>query len=527
MSKTRILIAGVAALVALTAAFPLVAAPGILGGVAMPSGAENTVINVQNVGTANALIAVEYYNPDGSLVCSKTVTDVPPGSIRSFYQATEACLAPGFRGVGVVSSDQPIVALEERDILNSADDKSYSIANAAATGGYKLAVPIALNELVTHDWNSRIAIVNAGTVMACVRATHYLQPDVGGTQVGTVGTVVDSPAGLPGCPGGGHPIPAGGQLTYGRVGSGVTQFPAATNNNEMAILLEVLNPGDNRIAANVDIYRSDGNRLLASYTASVINDAAPATDDVGTDIIVPFALKSVSGHYTEIGAMVVAGGPADVNIQYIGVVEGSGVPVNHTVTLPGVASVGIHSIYAANESQIPVGFIGYARITSAATVASLVIRGKQTSFRSGIDEATYAAASGVPADQAGTKWSVPAVFRRFAGGGVYVGYNSEIQVQVADGSTASVTITMLGDPANGCFPIGPFTTTYTVVGSQNFYTNLESAAGPNGFGNSAPDCFFGGASITANKPVIVISNMTSDKFPTGDTDAMFNGFKTQ
>ncbi|MBI5949001.1 MAG: hypothetical protein HY875_12755 [Chloroflexi bacterium] len=522
-TKARIFATGAVSLLAVAATLPLVVLAASPGAVSLPTGAENTVINVQNVGTASATIAVDYYNPDGTLVCSKAFDGVPAGAIRSFYQATEPCLPAGFRGVGVASSDQPIVALEERDILSSAGKKSYSIANASAAGGHKLAIPLALNELLTNQWNSRIAVVNAGSTTACIKNTYYLQPNVGGATVGSVQTIVDSPTGQPGCPGGGYAVPAGGQVTFGRAGAGFTRFPASTDNNQMAILIEVLNPGDNKIVANVDIYRSDGNRLLGSYSANVIDAASPATDDVGTDVLIPFTIKSASGHYTEIGAMVVAGGPADVTIQYVGVIEGTSTAVNKTVVLPNVANVASHSIYSSLD--IPVGFIGYARITSTATVAGLLLRGKQTTYYSGVDEDIYAAAGGVPADGAGTKWSVPMVLRRFAPEPPYIGYNSEIQVMVADGSTASVTIKMVGDPANGC-PNGPYEHTFSVTGSQNFYMNLESAVGPNGFppGN-APSCFFGGATITATKPIIVLSNLTSDKTP-GDNDAMFNAFKT-
>ncbi len=527
-TKTRILVSGAVSLLAAAATLPLVALALSPGAVALPTGAENTVINIQNVGTANATITVDYYKPDGSFVCSKSEEDVPPGAIRSFYQVNESCLLAGFRGVGVASSDQPIVALEERDILSSGGFKSYSVANASATGGHKLAIPLALNELLTHDWNSRIAVVNAGSTVACIKNTYYLQPDRGGATTGAVQTVVDNPPGQPGCANG-YAVPAGGQVTFGRSGTGFTRFPVSTDNNQMAILIEVLNPGDNKIVANVDIYRSDGNRLLGSYSANVIDAGAPGSDDVGTNILIPFTIKTATGHYTEIGAMNVSGTPADITINYVGVIEGTTTPVNVTVVLPNVANTASHSIY--DSFDIPVGFIGYARITSTATVAGLLLRGKQTQYYSGVDEDIFAAASGVPADQAGTKWSVPMVLRRFAPSPPYIGYNSEIQVIVADGSTASVTIHMVGDPAYvvtyGC-PIGPYDLIYSVTGSQDFYMNFEgSLSAPNGFPlGLAPSCFFGGATITANKPIIVLGNLTSDKNP-GDNDAMFNAFKTQ
>ena len=115
------------------------------------------------------------------------------------------------------------------------------------------------------------------------------------------------------------------------------------------------------------------------------------------------------------------------------------------------------------------------------------------------------------------------LFRRFAGGDGFLGYNSWIQVQVADGSTAAVTLNFIGDPNSGC-PVGPYNATFSVTGSKVFYMNLDS---DNGFpaGNS-PSCFWGGASVTADKNIIVLSNVSADKIPSNsDTAGLHNAFK--
>jgi hypothetical protein len=516
--RTRTLAATGFILGALALVVPVVAWAAGLGAVALPPGKENTSIIVQNVGSAPATIAVDYYDSNGQLITSNVKTNVPPGGTRNFPQAVESGLAAGYRGVGVVSSDQPINAILVRDILDASGNKSYSIDNSVGVGGSKLSAPILFNELVTSQWNSRLAIVNTGGVIACIRVTYFLVPNVGGAAT-TNQSVVDSPTGQPGCANG-YAVPAGGQVTFGRIGTGVTQFPIGTLNNQMAALVEVLNAGDNKIVANIDIYRSDGNRLLGSYNGFIINDAAPATDDVGTNVIIPLTIKSASGFYTVIGVQNVGTAAADFNIQYIGT-DANGNPINVTVTLPGVTNVAFHSIYSS--ANIPVGFVGYAKVTSLQNGAAVVIRGKQTIAFSGENEATYAAANGVPVDQAALGWNLPLIFRRFAGGGGFIGYNSWIQVQVADGTTASVTLQFVGDPASGC-PIGPYSATFTVTGSKVFYMNLDS---DNGFpaGNS-PSCFFGGAQVTSNKPIIVISNVTSDKFGSiSDSDGLYNAFK--
>ena len=71
----------------------------------------------------------------------------------------------------------------------------------------------------------------------------------------------------------------------------------------MAAQVEVVNPGGGNIAANVDLYRSDGNRLLGSYEGFAVNSGSPATDDVGTDVVIPLAIKSPSGYYTVVGVL--------------------------------------------------------------------------------------------------------------------------------------------------------------------------------------------------------------------------------
>ncbi len=488
--------------------------------VQFPAGKENTSLIVQNAGNANATIALDIYTPGGVLVpaASKVELNVPPGGTRTFAQALNSGLVPGFRGAGVVSSDQKVNALTVRDVFSADAGKSYSIASAGDAGAQKLAIPIAFNELITAQWNSRIAVVNTGSAVACIKVSYFLIPNVGGTAT-SAQTIVDSPSGQPGCAAG-YAVPVAGQVTFARTGTNVVQFPAATQNNQMAVQVEVLNPGNNNIAANVDIYRSDGNRLMGSYEGFAINDTAATSDDVGTDVVIPLAIKSPSGYYTVAGVLNTTGVATDVTIEYVGT-DGNGAPVDVSVTLPGVTNVAQHSVYSSPE--IPVGFVGYARVTAAQPVAAVLIRGKQTVAFSGENEGTYSAARGVPADQANTSWQLPLIFRRFGGGEGAIGYNSWIQVQVANGGSANVTLRFVGDPNSGC-PVGPYTTTSTVSGSKVFYMNLDS---DNGFpaGNS-PSCFWGGATVTSDSPVVVVSNVTTDKFPaSSDSDGLYNGFK--
>ncbi len=493
-----------------------------LADTAMPAGKENTSIIAQNAGGEDATIVMDVFRPDGTIIpgATRTEENVAPGGTRNFPQVTNDGLPLGFRGLGVLSSTQEVNALVVRDILDTTGRKSYSIASGAAAGGAKLVIPIAFNELVTAQWNSRIAVVNAGTTTACVKVSYSLVPNVGGAATSKQ-TIVDQPAGQPGCPGGGYAIPVSGQITFGRTGNGVTRFPQATDNNWMSVQIEVLNAdGTNNVAANVDIYRSDGNRLLGSFEALTVNAAAPTTDDVGTDVIIPLTIKSQSGFYTVIGVQNTTGITADVNVHYIG--KAGNTPVDFTTTLKDVDNVAFHSAYQSPE--LPLGFIGYARVTSAQPIGAMFIRGKQTFAFSGVNADTYSAGRGVPVDQADTDWNIPLIFRRFRQDSSHWGYNSWIQVQIADGTTANVTLRFVGDPVfGGTCPVGPYETTVSVTGSKVFLMNANT---DNGFpaGNS-PSCFFGGATVSTTKPAIVISNVTSDLFANSDSDGLFNAFR--
>ena len=505
-------------LAALAAAVPLALVTAADAAKGIPEGKENTIVIVQNVGNAPADIALDIYTPAGVLVpaASRVSIDVVPGGTTQFPQAVNDGLVAGFRGVGVISADQPVNALEVRDILRptATEAKSYSLANATATGGHTLAMPILFNELLTADWNSRISLVNVGSTTACVNMTYYLTSGAGGT-------IADNG---PGCLGGtGYTLNAGAQITFSPE-PGDMPFPNSTFNNQLAGLAEVRNAeASNKIAAIVDVYRSDGNRLFGSYNAIVYDPDNPSSDDVGTDIAAPIAMKSTSGFYTVIGVMNL-GPAATVNIEYSGnLADGTGAATSVTVNLGSVDTAGFHSTYSAG-TNVQTGFIGSARVKSSSPLAVVVIRGKQTSAGSGVNEAAYAAVNGVPTDRATTEWRAPLFFRRFSPGGPGTfGFNSWVQVQVADGTTSQVKLRYVGDPTSGC-PVGPFEATHTVSGSKVFLANANS---DNGFpaGNS-PNCFFGGLNVTSmdGKDLIVITQVGADKFPGGDSEGVTNSF---
>ena len=475
----------------------------------LPNSKENTSVIAQNNGNAPATIVMDVYTPAGVAIPSASVpyTNVPPGATRVFAQAVNTGLVQGFRGVGVLSSDQPINALLVRDIEQAGTGKkSYSIHNAYATGGAKITLPYVANNLA-GTYQTRFAIANTGSATACVTITYAFP---GGSQA----PFVDNGPGGGGCANG-YPVPVNGQVSFAPTAvDGALPMPGATAG---ALMAATVNATGAPVTVAVDAYLSSGLRKLASYDGFVVDaDPNSTTDDVGKNIIVPIALKT-DGFYSQILLSNPGGSAASATITYKGS-SGGTYTVSLSVPANGTAS---HSVYEASGG-VPEGFVGSASITSDQPLAAVVFRSKMTSAGSFVDEDLYTAANGIPTDRATTTAKLPLIFRRAYKSGSSSGYNTWVSVATADGSTANVTLTSINDTSNSapnCSAAATYTATKAVVGSFVFYQNLDS---DNGFGQ-APGCFWGGMTITSDKPIIAIADATND-LNLGDNDGLYNAF---
>ncbi len=475
----------------------------------LPNSKENTSSIAQNNGNAPATIVMDIYTPQGVQIPSATVvfTNVPPGGTRVFAQALNTGLTPGFRGVGVISSDQPINALLVRDIESNTFAKSYSIHNAYPTGGSKVTLPYVANAL-DNTYNTRFAIANTGTAEACVTVLYTFP---GGSR----SPVTDAGSGSAACSGGGYRIPVGGQISFApNAVDGAIPMPASTAN---AIMAATITSSGSTVTVGVDAYLSGGLRKLASYDGFVVGSGpTDSTDDLGTTISIPLAIK-LDGFYTQILLSNPNAAAANATITYVGNTGTYTVPLS--IAANGTAS---HSVYEATGG-IPEGFVGAATVTSDQPLAAVLFRSKMTSPGSYVDEDLYTAVNGVPTDRATTSAKFPLIFRRAYASGGLGGYNTWVSVSVANGGTANLTITAINDTSNsapGCNAAGTYTATKTITGSFIFYQGLTTDSG---IGASPPGCFWGGMTITSDVPIIAIANATND-LNVGDNDGLYNAF---
>ena len=492
-----------------------------------PESAENTSVVVQNNSSRAATIVMEYYTPGGVLIpLASDLADVPAWGTHTFDQKLNQGLLPGFRGVGVLSSDQPLNALLLREVATPGSGggslRSYSIHNAHTRSGTRVALPYVANKLDEGDdgdtINTRFSIANAGLEVACVTITYELVPGRGAAPNGGSTTVV---SGTPSesCPDGGIEVAVAGQLTLAPdSGDMALAMPAGTVNSLMSVLIDSTQP----IAVVADIYRGGaGSAQLGSYNGFIVIKNGSTEDDISKTMIMALAQKTADGYWTEYAITNPWDEAVTGSIVYRGTVAGDAerqVEVTVDIELPAGGGL-THSVL--DSTELPEGFRGWAEVRAELPVAALLLRGNTNSG----SEHAYSAANGAPGGQATTSAKFPLIFRNAHGEGNADGYNSWISVAVVGGETANVRIVAVNNPnsgAEGCEVLRLYQTTVTITGSF-FFDQSSDDAKETGLGE-VPKCLTGGMAITSDKPIVAIGAVTSD-LQSGDNDGLYNAFR--
>ena len=491
----------------------------------LPDSVENTSVIAQNDGDANSVMVMDFHTPGGVLVtaASQVFTDVPPGASRTFAHALNGGLVPGFRGVGALSSDQPMNALLARELTGPDGRRSWSLHTASARGGTRVVLPYVANRLedvVPGDKaNTRLAIANAGERTACVRLTYTFVPDRG--RLGPDGRRArpdPGPRRSRDCPRGGYPIPPNGQITFAptRV-DGALPMPAVARNTLATVTID----STELVTVAADVYHRDGLRL-AAYDGFLVGAPGSETDDVSTRMMLPLALKTADGLWTEYALANPWSQPTTARITYTGTVIETGAPVSVTaeVEVPAGAARG-HSVF--DVADLPASFRGAATVESSQPLAVVLLRGKMTEAGSFKHESPWAAANGVPAERASRTAKLPLVARNAGGGDGRDGLSTSVSVAVVGGGTANLTITTTNDPSAGC---GGAATVYTArVTVTSAMTFDQSADDPRRNGlNAVPACLRGSMTIASDRDIVVVAHVTSD-LGEGDNDALYNAFR--
>lgn len=479
-------------------------------------GTENSWIRLQNIGSFDADVQLDYYDEDGRLAgtdtCpSSTCPPMYPGSGWTFFQGENTTLPQGFAGSSVISTDQPVVAVLAKDVRRGG---KFSIAGdtlETGPGSHRFYLPVTGKyDGPNKDWSGRFAIQNmSDSVTACVTITYlsnYTDSEVAWEPY--------RPSQAPGssafadCPNGGMPLkPRATILKYPENMAVPAQFTGSVR-IDLHTNSKGQGPSQQFVTATADSW----NLNVASFGSY----RAFSEDDLGTEVILPLIDREVGPSNSWSTRFFIANKnpsrPAVVHLEFrgydlnIGDSPGDLIVKSNTFTIKGGRMCFQAWDDAANclaeGDALPRNFVGTARLTSSEPIAVIVDRDSWA----GESFTNY---RGIRPQDGASRVLLPVLNKNYGPqNGVGAGWNSWFRVMVADGGSANVTVTYYG------LDIPGGSTSYTVAVNREF-TVFQ-------FNEDLPDGFAGTAIISSDRPIVALANIYTDSF-TGDPDVLYNG----
>ncbi|HEY8171606.1 MAG TPA: hypothetical protein VIH21_00845 [Dehalococcoidia bacterium] len=475
-------------------------------------GQENSWIRVQNIGGTEASVTVSYYDESGRNIAQDTCPSAAcpamgPGQGWTFFQEGNAQLPIGYKGSAVVESDQPIVALQAKDIRRNGAFMIDGSTTTTAAGASRIYLPlVASRDGGQSDSMGRFALQNlSDSVTACVTLTYianYADAEIAWDPY-KPGT--KKPPKQAGCPNGGRAIPPRGTLfrdpdTFGVSGAftGAVRIDTFKNaKNE--------GPEKQILTATSDAWNTLYN-IFSSYRGL-------SESELSTTVLLPLVDRQVGpqGGFSTRFQIVNRDpkSPAQVTIRFEGFDTNNGnafVAKQNTLTLRGARlcfqDTDDFGNCLAPGDRLPTGFVGTARLTSTQPIGVIVSRGT----RFGESFTNY---RGLTPGDGATRVLLPVLNKSFGPYNGRRGWDSWFRVLVADGGQANVRIRYLGLNLPGGEQ------SYTVSAFREFTVfQYQEGMLPNGFA--------GTAILESDRPIVALANIYTDVFA-GDTDLLYNG----
>ncbi len=475
-------------------------------------GTENSWIRVQNIGAVAANVTVTYYNEGGSQAgqdgCPTTAcAAIGPGQGWTFFQEGNPQLPAGYKGSAVVESDQPIVALQAKDVRRNGAFMVDGNTTTILAGSSKMSLPLIANrDGPQNDWNGRFALQNlSDTVTACVTLT-YLSNNTDGEIAWDPYKLGDSTGPKQqGCPNGGRPIPPHGTLfrdpdTFGLPANFTGSVRIETSKNSQNVPAE-----QQLLTATADTWNSIYNPF-ASYRA--IDNI-----EMSTTVLLPLVDRQV-GPFNGFSTRFQIENkdpskPAQVTIRFEGYDLDNNlafVAKQNTLTVKGARLCFQDRDDYANclvpGDALPHNFVGTARLTSTQPIG--VITSRATRYAD-----TFTNYRAFRPEDGSTKVLLPVLNKNYGPYNGHAGWNSWFRVLVADGGEANVRIRYIGLDLPGG------EVSYTMHAQREFTVfQPQEDILPNGFA--------GTAILESDRPIVALGNLSTDVF-TGDTDLLYNG----
>jgi hypothetical protein len=474
-------------------------------------GVENSWIRVQNIGAAAATITVTYYDEAGHQAgqdgCpSATCPGMGPGQGWTFFQQGNPQLPAGYKGSALVESDQPVVALQAKDIRRGDQFLIDGNTTTIGAGASRMYLPLIANrDGPQNDWNGRFAVQNlSDSVPACVTLT-YLSNNTDGEiawdpyKLGTKNSPKQS-----GCPNGGRPIPPRGTLFRDPDTFGLPQ------NFTGSVRIETSKNGQN-VAADQQVVTATADTWNSIY-APFASYRAIDEDEMSTTVLLPLVDREVGAFNGFSTRFQIENKdpakPAQVTIRFEGYDldhNNAYVATQNTMMVKGARLCFQDRDDYANclstGDALPHNFVGTARITSTQPIG--VITSRSTRYAD-----TFTNYRGFRPEDGANRVLLPVLNKNFGPYNGHAGWNSWFRALVADGGEANVKIRYLGLDLPGG------EVSYTVHVNREFtvFQNLEDVL---------PSGFAGTAILESDRPIVALANLSTDVF-VGDDDLLYN-----
>ncbi len=282
-----------------------------------------TWFNVQNAGTTDATVSVQYIPAEGSAYTEPNVV-IKPGASHTFNQRDIDALGAKFVGSAIVSSDVPVVATVMQVGETFQNMLGY---NGFTTGSATVSLPLIMSN--NNGFYTGIQIQNVGSEVANVTVDY-------GTNIGGSFNPADDTATL-------DP----GESTTFLQNTGQFEAPKYVGSATIT--------SNQPVVAIVNQVLFGGAVLGTAYGGF---DPGTATNSVSA----PLIMANNSGFYTGIQVMNVGSGAIDITLDYGPNTAGTYNPPNETATIqPGDSYNSIQNAGAWEGNK----YVGSASVSAA------------------------------------------------------------------------------------------------------------------------------------------------------------------
>lgn len=423
---------------------------------------------VLNLGSADANITIVYYNADGT-EAARQQDVIARGGSKTYLGATMQAPA-GFQGSVVISSDQPVIAIN--NLVNSFTAPQLGDSYSGFSGG-STTVNLPLIQRGNFGTNSWITIQNAGSADATVNVAYTAG------LIGSAGT--DSGT-----------IKPGAAITFYQKGKAelgdrfVGSAKITTNGQPVVAIVS---------------QETDDNKSLLIYGGLATNGS--------TTVAAPLIVSNNYGGTTGIQILNTSANPTTAKITYG---PNTATPADGAAAPCPTPTAKEYSIAAGKSATVIQGaggteeqgfdpqfatcrYVGSATITASQTLAVIVNQTSSTSTN---------ASSYAGVDPSTTTQTISAPLVNANNYGIYTG----IQIQNTGNAATTVTITYgantataVGDGNNSADTVcGTLAPTVVTIEAGRSYTTIQGGNGPEslGFDQKFNRCIYiGSATISA------------------------------